>query len=152
MRYHLAIIFIGHIAKPGIDCIPTHCSVYFSTVGKSTFKQVKLAGASWRRPVWRQKGKKKHYIQPKTHFCLFFFFGQNILPVCNTAAGGRPYFKLLLVLHLQTPPPQPSEFSKHVLVCVQTQLTNNNHEVLCSEKYPVTIVLLLKCMRRNGGQ
>lgn len=46
MRYHLAIIFIGHIAKPGIDCIPTHCSVYFSTVGKSTFKQVKLAGAS----------------------------------------------------------------------------------------------------------
>lgn len=104
MRYHLAIIFIGHIAKPGIDCIPTHCSVYFSTAGKSTFKQVKLAGASWRRPVWRQKEKKKHYIQPKTHFCLFFFFGQNILPVCNTAAGGRPYFKLLLVLHLQTPP------------------------------------------------
>lgn len=100
----------------------------------------------------KAEGKKKPLHSAKDTFLPFFFFGQNILPVCNTAAGGSPYFKLLLVLHLQTPPPQPSEFSKHVRVCVQTQLTNNNHEVLCSEKYPVTIVLLLKCMRTNGGQ
>lgn len=102
---YITIIFAGHIAKPWIDCIPTNRSVYFSTVGKSTFKQVKLAKASWQRPVSRQKQKKKkHCIQPKTHFCPFCFFGQNILPVRNPAAGGRPYFKLLLVLHLQTPP------------------------------------------------
>lgn len=52
----------------------------------------------------KAEGKEKTLHSAKDTFLPFFFFGQNILPVCNTAAGGRPYFKLLLVLHLQTPP------------------------------------------------